>query len=360
MGANRLPRSYYTVDNHAAGKEKIHPEGMHPKAQLEFVRQKVKNREQPYYNAYNQLIAYADSAFQHTTHGLADFNVPGFYVDAIGHRKNSLSLQSDAFDAYACALACRLSGKKKYAKEALRFLQAWADTNTKYSNADGPLVMSYSGTAMVIAADLLGDYKGWETAPRKKFATWVKDVYRKSANEIRNRKNNWADWGRLGSILSAAYLNDTTEIKENIRLIKSDLAEKIEEDGHMPHETVRGANGIWYTYFSLTPMTASFWVAYNATGENLFTWHEGDRSIKKALDYLYYYNLHPNEWKWFKNPNQGSPDKWPGNLFEAVSGIYNEPGFESYTTPARPIIYNLHHFAWTFPTLMKVQLSGYK
>jgi len=248
-----------------------HPGGMHPQAQLDFVKNKIKDKQQPYYDAYLQLISYADTAFQHPTHALADFSVPGYYVDAINHRKNSLSLQSDAFDAYACALAYQLTGKKKYADESLKFLQSWADLNTKYSNADGSLVMAYSGTAMVISAELLSNYKGWKPADKEKFITWVKDVYRKSANEIRNRKNNWADWGRFGSILSAYFLDDTTEINENSRLIKSDLFDKIADDGHMPHETVRGNNGIWYTYFSLAPITAACWVAYNATGENVFS-----------------------------------------------------------------------------------------
>ncbi len=271
-----------------------------------------------------------------------------------------MSLQSDAFDAYACALAYQLSGKKKYANEALRFLNAWGRLNEKYSAADGPLVMTYSGTALIIAAELLNNFKGWESADKAKFTKWAKEVYRGAANEIRNRKNNWADWGRFGSILVADYLNDTTEMNENIRLIKSDLFEKISDDGHMPEETRRGNNGIWYTYFSLAPITAASWVAYNATGQNIFKMKEGDKSIKTAVDYLFYYNLHPDEWTYFKDPNRGSASKWPGNLLEVLSGVYNEPKYTEYAAPARPIIYNLHHFAWSFPTLMKVQLGGYK
>ncbi|WP_247231517.1 alginate lyase family protein [Telluribacter sp. SYSU D00476] len=337
-----------------------HPGGMHPQAQLEFVKKKVKAREQPYLNAYRQLIQYADSAFQHPTHALADFRVPGYYIDAVGHRTNSRSLQSDAFDAYACALTFQLSGQKKYADQALRFLKAWADLNTSYSERDGSLVMAYSGTAMVMAGELLSDYKGWKAADRDQFRTWVRDVYRKSTNEIRTKKNNWADWGRYGSILSAYFLDDTAEVNENIRLMKSDLFDKIAEDGHMPHETVRGNNGIWYTYFSLAPITAAGWVAYNATGENLFTYSQGSRSIKRAVDYLYQYTLHPEEWPWFKNPNRGSPQKWPGNLLEVLGDVYNDPRYTDYVREARPLIYNLHHFAWTFPTLMKVQLTEYK
>ncbi len=89
------------------------------------------------------------------SHAMEDFNVPGYYIEPQLHRQNSRALQSDAFDAYACALAFRLGGEERYAEKAKYFLMAWAGTNKKYSNYDGSLVMAYSGTAMVNAAALL-------------------------------------------------------------------------------------------------------------------------------------------------------------------------------------------------------------
>jgi hypothetical protein len=337
-----------------------HPGGMHPAGQIEFVKKQIQKKNQPFYDGYLQLIKYADSAAARPTHALADFNVPGYYIDPANHRKNSRSLQSDSFDAYASALAFQLSGDKKYAEQSIRFLNAWASLNKSYSDYDGSLVMAYSGTGMVIAAELLSNCKYWKNEDKQQFKEWVRNVYRKSANEIRNRKNNWADWGRYGSILSAYLLDDEAEIKENTRLIKSDLFDKIEKDGHMPHETKREANGIWYTYFSLAPITAACWVVYNATGENLFDVSRDGVSIKTAVDYLNYYNQHPQEWPWYKNPNKGRPGLWPGNLLEALSGIYEDKSYTDYVIPARPITYNVHHFAWTFPTLMKVKLSKYE
>lgn len=331
--------------------------GMHPKAQIDYVKKQLKSKNDRYTRAYSQLIQFADAAIQHPDNALEDFSVPGYYDDAEGHRKNSRSLQSDAFDAYASALAFRLNGDEKYAQTAIRFLNAWSYKNQKYSAADGSLVMSYSGTAFVMAADLLKDSKKWTKADKAQFEIWLTSVYRKACNQIRNRHNNWADWGRFGSILTAAYLNDSDEINENIRLIKSDLMDKIADDASMPHETKRGNNGIWYTYFSLAPITAAVWVAYQSTGENIFKMSQGNRSIKSALDYLYYYNLHPKEWKWFEGPNTGTPQKWPGTIFEAMSEIYNEEKFSNYASQGRPITYDTHHFAWVFPTLMPVRFK---
>jgi chondroitin AC lyase len=331
-----------------------HPGGMHPRAQIEFAKEKISQKEQPYYKAYLQLISHADAALlRENNNALPDFNVPGFYIEPEKHRANSKSLQSDAFDAYSCALAYQLSGKEKYAARSLDLLMAWANINSTYSNYDGSLVMAYSGTAMIIAAELLLAYEGWNENDKEKFLSWVKNVYRKASNEIRNRKNNWADWGRLGSILSAYLLDDKVEIEENIRLIRSDLFHKIATDGHMPEEVKREGNGIWYTYFSLAPVTAAGWVALQANGTDIFTWEKDGRSIKTALDYLFYHNQHPEEWKWFKNPRTGTPDSWPGNLLEAMHGIYGEEKYRNYVKDVQPLSYPTHHFAWTFPTLMK-------
>ncbi len=350
-----------------------HPGGMHPKAQIKFVRQQIRQKNEPYFSAFNQLRNIADSALLQKDHALANFSVPGYYKKPDEHIKNSKSLATDAFNAYACALAWQLSGEKKYAKRALYFINTWSTVNKEYSESDGSLVISYTGTAMVMASELMYHYQGWENKDKQLFSDWVKKVYRKATNEIRTKKNNWADWGRFGSILSAYYLDDPAELKENIRLFKSDIFDKIAEDGHMPAETRRGANGIWYTYFSLAPMTATAWVAFNATGENLFTLQKEGRSVKTAIDYLLYYNQHPDEWKWFKNPVHGSPESkfsdldlktfrsfWPADLIEAMSGVFDDIGYVNYVAQYRPLCYEAHHFAWVFTTLMPTMMNGYK
>ncbi|MDU1890526.1 MAG: alginate lyase family protein [Dysgonomonas sp.] len=199
-----------------------------------------------------------------------------------------------------------------------------------------------------------------EKKDHKLFDQWLTNVYQKACNEIRDQlKNNHADWGRFGSLLCATYLDDKDEINENIRLIKSDMFHKIAKDGSMPEETVRKEKGLWYTYFSLAPMTAACWLVYNSTGENLFAWENNGVSMKTAIDYLLYYNQHPDEWKWFDYPETDSTDRWPGNLVEAMSGIYNDKDYIKFIEPKRPLMYPYHHYAWTFPTLMPLSLGGY-
>lgn len=341
-----------------------HPEGMHPKAQIAFVKQQIKARKQPYLTAYFQLIAKSDSALNINQHAIADFSIPGFYVKKEEHRQKSLALQVDGFSAYSCALAWQLTGKKKYAKKAIYFLNAWATINKKYSENDGPLVMCYSGTSMLMAAELMRDYKKWRPQQQQVFADWVRNVVNKASHRIRTGKNNWADWGRLASLLADVYLNDEADIKEVSTMMNADIFTKIAPDGHMVEEVKREANGIWYTYFSLAPITASSWVIYNTTGENFFTMEQGGASFKMALDYLLYYNTHPAEWPWFKNPNTGNINTatgfWPGNLLEAMHNIYHEDKFDAFVAPDRPIVYPRHDYAWTYPTLFPLSLNNYK
>lgn len=337
---------------------------MHPKQQLDFVKAQLKKKKEPFVSAFRLLIEKADSSFAISHHAVADFSVPGFYQDKEGHRRLSLGLQVDGISAYSCALAWKLTGKNKYAEKALYFLNSWATVNKKYSQLDGSLVMSYSGTTLMTAADLLKDYKNWKSNDREQFNVWTRNVFRDAANSIRFRNNNSGDWSRLASLLANAYLDDTADFQEDVRLLKKDLFEKIAADGHMVEEVKREGNGIWYTYFSLAPLTASMWAIYNETGENLFFLEKDGSSVKKALDYLLYYNQHPQEWKYFKAPVTGNSNAaygfWPGNLLDAMSNIYDSDAYRAYVAPYRPIMYSKHDYAWTFPTLMPLSLNGYK
>jgi len=339
---------------------------MHPEKQINFVKQQISEMNEPYYTAFLQLMYYADSILNVSANVITNYNVPGRYVDPAGHATNSLSLQQDAFNAYCTSLAYCLTDEERYGQKACYFLNTWAYNNTAYSGDDGALVMSYSGSALMFAAELMMDKTIWKEEDEKQFKTWVRNVYQKASNSIRTKVNNWSDWGVFGSLLSASMLNDNSQITANIVLLKSNLSSQISPEGVMPYEIIRGDNGVnqafWYTYFAMAPITGSLWIAYNLTGENLFTWQEDGKSVKKVLDNLLYYYIHPQEWKWSNNKNfvfQSKGQRWLDTLIEAMSGIYNDPEYIEYVEPLRPIIYPHHDFVWVFPTLMPLKIGEY-
>ncbi|SFS69237.1 Alginate lyase [Porphyromonadaceae bacterium NLAE-zl-C104] len=353
--------SFTTTDNSGNSGPDVH--NMHPISQLRHVKYQVVKRVEPFLTAYNRAISDADLSIdlEQQEKAMSDFYVPGYYGNEKAHRAAAKNLTDDSYGAYVNALAFRLSGDKKYAEKAVYFLNAWSNKNTTYSGPDGALTMTRAGSGLVIAAELMTGTKEWSAAERNQFSHWVINVYQRAGNSIRNRQNNWADWGRYASILSASFTENRAAANENIRLMKSDLFVKIAPDGHMPEEVPRGVTGTWYTYFSLSPLTASAWIANNITGENLFALESGEgASIKKAVDYILYYSINPSEWPWYDNPERGTPNKWPGNLVEALYGIYKDQSYISYVSGSRPIVYNDHHFTWTFPTLMPLSLTGYE
>lgn len=335
---------------------------MHPITQINDVKSQISKKSEPVYTAYKQLIMLADSLLLTDHHAVEDFSVPGFYSDKEGQRAMAKKLHTDAFAAYCTALAYTLNGEQKYASKALYFINSWATINKKYSDFDGPVVLSYAGAGLMIAAELLKNDPLWTKNDRDHFKTWTVKVYQKATHFLRERPNNIADWARFAHLLSANFLDDQKELSFTIALIKADLFEKIAADGHLIEEVKRGEKGLWYTYFSLAPLTASMWCIYNATGENLFAAKKDGKSIKQAIDYLYYYNQHPTEWPWFKIPDVDIQDMavgvWPSNLLEAMKDIYHTAEFDSYLSIYRPMVYKKNHFAWTFPTLMPAHLHA--
>jgi len=326
---------------------------MHPEMQITFVKTQISEENEPYYSAFLQLIYYADLALNISSNVPTDYYVPGAYDDYANHVIDSKPLQDDAFNAYCTALAYTLTKEEKYGLKACYFLDAWAIQNKSYSGHDGSLCMCYSGSGLLIAAELMKESEIW--SQKIQFKSWVENVYQKAAKNNRTLENNWGDWGVFASLLAASFTENQAELLENIRLLKSRF-NNISADGSIPAEVARGDNGIWYTYFALAPFTASCWCIYNLTGENLFQ----NSSLKKALDYLLYYTQNPKEWKWYNNPVQGSPNSWPGNLFEAMYGVYHDNNYLQYVKNYRPIIYPIHHFVWTFPTLMPLSIGQYE
>jgi len=336
-----------------------HQSCMHPNTQIQYVKLQIEKKAEPYYSAYLQLIQVSDSLLNMPQHALKNLSVPGYYINPEGHRSISSLLSEDAFAAYACALSYRLSGKQEYGEKACYFLNAWGTINKEYSDSDGALVLTYDGTALLIAAELMFDSPVWTEDAKMQFSQWVTLVYQQATDSIRIRKNNWGDWGRFGSLLCASFLNNSQNFNFNVQLIKSDLDQRIAPDGRMVEEIKRGKNGIWYTYFSLAPITASCWAIYNRTGENLFLSKKEGALIKKALDYLLYYAKHPDKWKWALDPRSGKGELWPENLLEAMSGVYKDNKYTKFLKDKRPIIYSFHHYAWTFPTLMPLRIGTY-
>lgn len=339
----------------------------HTQEQIEFVALKIISKEEPWTSAYNKLIEIADTYQDRQHEAVEDFHTSAFYdgQDENIQAKQGLTLDSHA--AYANALAYVLTGDEIYGKKAIYFLNAWATINKTITEKDEDgndtgtvLTAANLISQMMIAADLLLGHDIWPDEEKETFKLWIKNVaLPQSFRLIRTKSNNWGDWGLFATAMAYHILEENKKVKEELDRIPSRLPKCIAADGSMPNETRRESNGLWYTYFALTPITLSAQLAYNTIGENLFMWNSGEKSLKKALDYLLYYELHRTEWPhWtFTSDKERSKDA-PTDLYEAMNDYYSDE-YKSFVGDFQPVFggykgNRVSHHGWNFATLMRV------
>jgi hypothetical protein len=338
-----------------------HPGGLHTRAEYDAARNGSAAGEKGYVKAFEALMRRARRNLKRTPQPIPRFGPPPYYSNPKKNRAMHKDLRVDAWTAYSCAIAYRLGPRgqgTQYADKAVEVLDAWARKSQGCSNAEGDLLMTYTGIGFICAAEALSDYRGWKKEQRATFKQWVKRVHLRSSVKIAGRSNNWGDWGICGSIISHHFLGDKKGVDADIVRIRKKIDASISGDGRMPAETGRGNNGIWYTYFALAPLTAACRVAQNARGVDLFHFKGKDGAgIEKALDYLLKYCHAPRKWPHYKRKDLNLPraKSWPGNLFEAMYGVYGKKEYEAWIKDARPIMVFSHHHAWSVPTLLRLK-----
>ncbi|MCH8514616.1 MAG: alginate lyase family protein [Kiritimatiellae bacterium] len=332
------------------------PGGLHPKAQILAVRQAMADGDPAITEAFQALVDSTQNLFEHIP------QPPAIFDESVigGHQKAFELLGGDAWAAYALALRYQLDlspERTAYADRAIGILNAWAEHNHGTGGHGDGLVMTYAGVGMMYAAELLRASGRWSQADREKFETWVRTVFLPSCHAIRGRRNNWGDWGTLGAIAAHQFLGETQALEADVIHLRNRIETAILPEGIMPREVSRGRGGLWYTYFSLAPLTAAAEILYNADLYDFFT-HEPENGggLRLALDYLFTYCLAPETWPHYDGDdliNSPSPDSFHGTLFQAMGVIYPDAAYADWVQDAQPVMNTFHHFAWAVPSLMR-------
>ena len=121
-----------------------HPGVLVNKAQLDFVKDKVATKAQPWYEAYNAMLAddlasatRSPSLYQTVECGSMSTN-PGNGCQEERH---------DALAAYANALAWYIVRTQSYANKAISYMNAWARTIKSHTYSNAPLQTGWSGAS---------------------------------------------------------------------------------------------------------------------------------------------------------------------------------------------------------------------
>ncbi|KAL8842317.1 MAG: hypothetical protein Q9176_002706 [Flavoplaca citrina] len=152
-----------------------HPGVLVNKAQLDFVKNRVAAKAQPWYDAYNAMLAddlasstRSPSPYQTVECGSASMN-PG---------NGCQEERQDALAAYANALAWYISGTQSYANKAISYMNAWARTIKDHTYSNAPLQTGWSGASWARAAEIIRySNAGWSSSDITAFENMLRNVY---------------------------------------------------------------------------------------------------------------------------------------------------------------------------------------
>lgn len=275
---------------------------------LRKIQQCVRAKEQPTWEAFQQLQQDAVLALQRKSIVPTVWYVPGFYIDPEGHRKAKNGLAADANAAYGLALMYRITREKKYADHATYLIDAWVQGIESMSQKDDSMLsFSYHFPAMTLAASLLQGKEVWSESGRTAFRYFLQT--KALPMNTMDHPNNWGNWGMVLVITSAAYLQDADLFQSAINRWKSFIETQIAVDGHLPQEVGRnngvGEHGLWYSHFCLMPQTIAAEVAA-INGIALYDYRSpSGHTLQSAFECLIPWVASPTSFPYYKgtDPN---------------------------------------------------------
>ena len=191
-----------------------HPGLLHTEADFERMRQKVKDKAQPWLDGWNALTSNGRSQLGATPRPLAT-------VIRGGDDQNFAQMYIDIARAYQLALRWKVSQDTRYADLAVVFLNAWSSTLTSVTgNSDRFLAAGIYGYQFANAAEIMRSYTGWAAADFARFQNMMLTVFYPlnhsflidhNGSEI---TNYWANWDQctLASMLAIGVLCDRLDI----------------------------------------------------------------------------------------------------------------------------------------------------
>ncbi|MFD7983929.1 alginate lyase family protein [Kitasatospora indigofera] len=184
-----------------------HPGVLNSRAQLDFVRAKVKAGEQPWKAAYDQMHASRYASLSRTPKPRSVVECGSYSNPNIGCTDE----REDAIAAYTLALEWYITQDSRYAAKAVQIMDAWSGTITDHTNSNAPLQSAWSASTWPRAAEIIRyTYTGWAADKVSRFGTMLRNVYLPEVVNGSNSNGNWELSMNEATIGIAVFLNDRT------------------------------------------------------------------------------------------------------------------------------------------------------
>ncbi|MEN7974119.1 MAG: alginate lyase family protein [Verrucomicrobiota bacterium] len=204
----------------SAGKTFNHPGCLESRAELDFVKDRIKKQKQPWKDAFESLRAsrlatlhYSPTPFGNVHRG-----------DRGTGSSGASEMMRDAQAAYAHALVFVLADEKAHAEKSIEILNAWSGKLESITGADAKLLGAKAFFKFVNAAELIRySDAGWEKGDRERFENLLRDVFFPLLKEYREYGSggNWDAIIASAHVAMGVFLNDKKIFNHGIRHYKS-------------------------------------------------------------------------------------------------------------------------------------------
>jgi hypothetical protein len=170
----------------------------HTTTDLQRMAAMVAANQEPWVAGYNVLLNGRRANLNATPFPLE------VVIRGVAGAENYSTMIVDMMRAYHLALRWRITGDEAYARDAVKFLNAWSSTLKELGgNSNLFLSSGLYGSQWANAAELMRNYPGWATADRERFKDMLLNVFYSRAHEFITTHNGtetrkvthyWANW----------------------------------------------------------------------------------------------------------------------------------------------------------------------
>lgn len=190
-----------------------HPGVAHSAEDIAFVKQKIKSKQQPWYDALQWIkrsrrasLDYEPSPREHVERG--PYNNPNI---------GSSEFTDDGKAAYVHALLWAIEGDEAHARKAAEIIDAWSETLETIGNHDAKLLVGMSGYQYCVAAELLKHtWDGWSADKQSRFEKMIREKwYPLVKNFYPTANGNW-DASMMQVIIAMGVFLDDREMVDRV------------------------------------------------------------------------------------------------------------------------------------------------
>ena len=297
----------------------VHPGLLDSKEELLFMKEKIRNNEEPWKTGYKQIPIYLN----HKPQPVA------VYKDGPGHSDPediyNQQLNRDGEAAYASAIHWIVTQDDAHANKAAEILNEWAQTIKEIKdNGDGSLSTSYNWPRMIYAAEILKyTYDGWSRDNRSRFENVLRRLVW-PATEAAMRKgepgakiggslhNNWTSMAIMCRVAIAIHTDDKKKYQNLLPQVRAQIKHYIYPSG----QCVETARDLWHSQMGMAPLVAACEMAWHQ-GDNLYS--TADNRLLRGIEWHIPYIMKDNRgwptpeelnspyYKWDQPDNAGEP-----------------------------------------------------